>query len=314
MAISTVYKLDKIRLNTGSPVDIDVITSRNISAGITMMIERGAGHPHPTFTGVNSQKPVVEFTTPQIDKIVGSSGFNVPINGLVISAAPVYLYFKKAAVVGSVARATSEHIRLAVNLGCLYWTRINLPHQGRGEISCTLMASYDGSNEPIVYSGSQALVGNLSAGNYFQAGPCYLNGTLIDAVQDITINSGVRLLQLSGSGDIWDTFVGIEQTEGSYEVSTLEMNNWGSGIGLDGVALDGSYGFVAYGRKCSADGTRVANGTGAHLSFTSLYGHLRPNQTSGSGTTVLSDSFSVQPRVNSDSTVEITTAVNATIP
>ena len=183
MAITAPYKLDKIRLP--GTVDIDVLSNATIDAGVSNFTERPSGHVSPMFTGNQSQKPMVEFTTPQLDVLLGS----VTLAGL--SAGTITCYLKAASVTSNVARATTSHKKLDIASSCVYWTSLRLPHNGQGEVTCRIQAAYDGTNDPFVYTGSVALPSTLSAGTFFGAGPVSINGTSLPGVQSITVEGQV---------------------------------------------------------------------------------------------------------------------------
>jgi len=175
MAISTLHRIDKI---TG-PVSLSEITNSKISAGITSMIETPAGHINPMFRSTQDQKPVIEFTTPQLSTLFGAVGFA----GAAISGTPLVTWIKKANTIGSIARATTSHSKVTVNLGIFHIASLSLPHNGRGEARCMVTACFDGTNDPLVYANSSALSGNLTATEYFCAGPVSVNGSTLPGVK-----------------------------------------------------------------------------------------------------------------------------------
>lgn len=296
MSLSTVWKLDRLVFPATS---FSVITSARWQANIQQMVERPAGHPHPMFAANQSQKPALEFSTTELDVLLGAINFGGASFGTIDS------YFKKAAVTGSVARATAEHQRVRIAASCGYLTRIRLVHNGRSEGTAVLQANYDGTNDPFAYTGSVALAGNLSAGTYFGAGPVSINGTSLGGVQEISIDSGVRLIQAGGESEEFDTFVGLEMTEPTVTITFLQAINWAT-VGLRGTTLDGTNGLVFYGRKFSQGGSRVANATAQHIKFTGLNGIATPVDSNGQQSSPITDTVRVQLTSVSDSVLPLT--------
>lgn len=296
MAVDTIHKLDKIVLP--STVVFSGIRSSRWNAGIESLLERPAGHPHPMFRANLSQKPVLEFTTWELDVLLGAIG----VGGASLGSTATY--FKKGAVTGNDARASTTHQKITITASCAYWSTIRLTHNGVSEATVMLTAVYDGTNNPFIYAGSQALSGNLSAGNFFGAGPVSINGTAITGIKEITIDSGVRLIQEGASSELWDTFVGIEQTAPRVTIRTLKMTNWAS-LGLTGTVLDGTNGLVFYARKFSPQG-RVADGTAEHIKFIGLTGSAIPVDTNGEGSGPISDTLVCELTSGSDSIVPLT--------
>ena len=304
MAISTLHKLDKLVFP--SSVEIGQLRSARWGAGINSLLERPAGHPYPMFRTNLEQKPVMEFTTPEIDVILNSIGVGGASFGAIVT------YFKKTAATGSDARASATHRKITINSSYGHWTTLNLPHNGQGEINVTLTAVYDGTNNPFVYAGSSALSGNLGAGTHFGAGPVSINGTPVPGVQEITVESGVRLIQAGSSSEVWDTFVGLEMTEPKVTIRTLENINWVT-LGLAGTALDGTNGLVFYARKFAQNGARVADATAQHVKFIGLLGTAIPVDSSGQGSSPISDTLVCELISSSDSVAPLTGTVSSAI-
>lgn len=289
MPVAEEWFLDKIVLP--SSVEFHAHGPSRLDAGIVTMMERGAGEVHPNLLTTQSQRQTIPFSTTQLGTVLS----NVPLVGAAIASGTFYL--KKGASTGRVARATTSHGKMACTTAFVYWTSIRLPHNGRGTVDVVIETVYDGSTEPFVFTGSVALSGSVSTQDYFGAGPVYINGTSYSDVQEITINSGATPFQLGGSSEVYNTAIGMQTVEPSIEVRMLRSINWPT-IGQAGLALNGSSGFVAYGRKFSPDGQRVANGTAGHVGVSCLNGRVIPLNTSGDGSSVLSDTFRVEARYN----------------
>lgn len=303
MTITTLHRLDRI---TG-PIALSQITQGKWSAGIKSMIEYPGGHTDPMFRANQSQQPTIDFTTSELATLLAT----VTLAGLAItSGSPLVTWFKKASTTGNVARASAVHRKITVNLAILHWSKITLPHNGRGDASCIITAGYDGTNEPFVYAGTTALSGNLTATEFFGAGPVSINGVSIPGIKSIDIDSGIKLTQESSDSEVYDTFVGIERRENpSVTIKTMENVNWAT-YGLNGTALNGSTGLVCYGRKYSATG-RVANGTVEHLKFIGLNGTIIPMDSDGQDANPISDTLKVELISITDSVLPLTYSLAA---
>jgi hypothetical protein len=304
MSINTIHRLDKLVFPAG--VEIAVLKNAKWSAGIQSLIHTPAGGIYPMFRANQLQKPLITFATPQLDILLGAVG----PSGVGVSG--INTYYKLGNVTGNVARATATHMRVAVSLSCVHWSTIRLTDKKEGEAQVQITATYDGANAPFVYTGSVALTGTLVAGSFFGAGPVKINSVSIPGIQEITIDSGIKLVQLGDSSEDYDTFVGIEQAMPSITVKTLELVNWAS-FGLQGTPLDGANGIVCYGRKFSNGGSRVGNATAQHLMFQGLNGTCVPQDTDGSGSSPMSDTLKVELTTTSDVVNPITVSTASTI-
>lgn len=290
MPVAEEWFLDKIILP--SSVEMQALNAARLEAGITTFAEYGAGEVHPNFLATQRQQPLIPFTTTQL----GTMLTNVPLIGASIASATFYL--KAGAVTGRVARATTSHKKVACTTACFYWSTIKLSHNGVGTIDGIIVPIYDASNDPFIQTSGIALSGTISSQDYFGAGPVYINGTAYTDIQEITINSGLELFELGGASEVYNTAIGVRKVEPTAEVRLLKAINWAT-LGLGGVALNGSTGFIAYGRKYSPDGNRIANATAGHVGVSALYGRVIPQNTSGDGSNVLSDTFKVEMRYDS---------------
>lgn len=285
MSISTnnVRRLDKIILPGGTFTQLSDVSWDSV---IQDMMEHPAGEIAPTFQGNESEKPVVNFTTSQLDVALSQIG--------TIGAAPgaVDTYFKVANKTGNVARANTVHDLIRLNDALLYLESFRLPHQGVGTARVILVALYNGTNNPFVYSTGVALVSTMAANDFWGAGPVKINGSLVGGVKEISYQSGIRLTREGGENEQWDTFVGIEQCDPQVDITTLNKVNWG-GLGLAGTALDGANGLEFYARKHGPAGP-VATGTAQHIYFQGLRGVAKPVTSSGQGTSPVSDQLRVK--------------------
>lgn len=304
MSINTIFKLDKIVLASGQ--ELHTLTNEQQQFGIQTLVERSAGEPWPNFIANQSQRPTIGFST----KALATLLTNVGVGGN-YSLTNVTAYLKQGTGSGSVARASTVHERMVVAESCVYWTSIRLPHNGTGEGQVSIVPVYDGSNDPIAFTGSVALSGTLSAAAYFGAGPVAINDVVIPGIQEISIDSGVQLLQLGASSEEFDTFVGLETGQVVVTIKTMEQTNWAA-LGLRGTALDGVDGLLFYARKYAAGGSRVANATAEHIKFEGLAGKCIPVDTSGQDSSPVTDTLRVE-LINASSGPGLTVTVGSAI-
>lgn len=308
MALGTLHKLDKIVMP--SSVEFSKLTNVRWNKGIESLVERPAGHPHPMFRANLSQKPVLSFTTSELSILLAAIG----VGGAAVGSTATY--WKVAAATGSVARATTSHKKITIASSIGHFTTIRLPHNGKAEADVVLTAIYDGVNDPFVYAASQALSGNLAAGLHFGCGPVYLNNTLVPGVKEITIESGVQLIQEGDASEEFDTFVGIEMTAPKVTVRFLNQVNLAT-YGLRGTALDGTNGIKFFARKfcgnTSGGISRVADGTAEHIKFQGILGSIVPQETAGDGSGLLTDTLVAELVASSDSVVPLVITTGSAI-
>jgi hypothetical protein len=309
MSIATIHRLDKIVFPSAN--EIIALRNQRWDAGIQSLVEHTAGHPFPQFIATQAQKPLIGFTTPQLAAMLTECSV---INGKSITTA-INTYFKKGSITGNVARATTEHSLIAVQDVYLYWTRINLRHNEVATIDVVLATAYDGTNSPFaITSGSVALSGTMLTSSlaYFGAGPVEINTVSVGAIQEVTIESGIKLIEEGDASELYNTWTGLEMAQPTVTIKTLHRTNWAT-LGLAGVALDGSAGLEVWARKFASDGTRVANATAEHIKFTGLFGRAIAVDSNGEGTTAVTDTLKVELRANTDTGDPLTYSVASAI-
>lgn len=304
MAIANLHKVDK--LVVGGSTTLHEIENVRVDAGVQSMIRYPEGHVAPLMRAGLMQRPVLTFTTSEIDTVLGAVGQY----GLAVSSDTDF-YEKLATATGNASRAASSHKRYRISDCFVFWSRISLPHNGVGTIDVTVIPVYDGSNNPIVPAGSTALTGTLSATNHFCAGPVAYNGTTINGVQSIEIALNPDLFQEGGEGELWDTFVGMQRIQPIVTVTHRDAISL-TGLGILGTVLNGSTGLTMYGRHMTGTG-RSANGTSAHLKLVGANGAVIPNEISGQNSDPTMHTSRFELVAASDSTDPMTLTTGTTI-
>lgn len=241
------------------------IESARPTVGSEILSGYAAGFHHPLFRTIASQKPAFEVQTSQLATLLAA----VPLVGLDQSAGNTDLEIRKATQYGTrtaIASLVHERLRLA---DCFaYWSRINARHREIATADLMLVAGYDGTNEPIVPAGSVAATATSTAAEYFTCGPVSLNGSDVGGVQEVTIESGLQLLRLGGEGDVWDTFICVQQSDPVVTIRALRAD------ALRVFALVGTELTAAnfYLRRKTDNGGNVANATTSHIKLAATSG------------------------------------------
>jgi hypothetical protein len=273
MAVGTLYALHGI---VNSSTFISQIDSARPSPNTDFQDGIPSGFPYRLFTGVFAQNPGISFESPQVKTLLDLTGALTSIVDL--SGGNTDLYFKKIADLGRrVADATAEHIRFRMAQAFLSVNQISAGDRQRAVASCYLGTTYNGSTDPLVPAGSLALAGTPTAAEHFVAGPVTLNTVALPGVQDITIDFGRQLLEVSGDGELWNTFAACQQYNPVITVRCA-THAWQT-YGLAGTVLtSGDF----YLRKCNAMG-RVANATEEHIKFSATTGLITVTESGGGG-------------------------------
>jgi hypothetical protein len=144
--------------------------------------------------------------------------------------------------------------------------------QGSGaELSLEMhVTSTDGSTAPITVTAGQAVPAGAVVGEKYTVGPVKINGTLIDC-ESMSLDFGIKLQVDASGGAVYPTFISIMGREPSFKISVKDYDQLM--LAVAGVA-QGATPSVVYLRKLAAGGTRVADATAQHISFTIYSGLL----------------------------------------
>ncbi len=285
MAVGTVHTLYGVNVDIAadlgvSDIFIKGISNQSIDPAIEEMLLASDGMVDSSFVAVGKQEPAITFDTTMIASVLAKIG----ISGLKIAAdidePGVEFWFQKVAK-GGTREAGSNHLKMTVAEGILVPRQLRATHGGGtpASLSMECKPSWDGTNDPIVIAASQALSGTPGVSEAFTCGPVKINGSAVPGVQDITIDFGITLFVLSSDGQIWPTFIAIQDRKPKITISTLEalvLNTFG----LSGAA-QAETDSVIYLRKIAQGGTRVANNVAEHISFTVDEGLIKPTAISG---------------------------------
>lgn len=297
MAVPATYKLDLIGFPSSNYVK--QITDSSVMSGLNTVTESPAGHRYPMFLANDLIQPSLEFSSTQLKTLLGL----IPPGGIGIAA--VTPYFKAAAATGNVARATTSHYKTQFNNVVACVQSIELNTQGPARARVQIMPSYDGTNAPVVYTGSVALPVSLVATELFTLGPTAINGTAVSGVKSVTINFGVQLVPEQTDGEQYPTFVHIDRIAPTVRIQTIAAVNWAT-YGLGGLALNGTTGWATFARRYEADKSRYADNASQHLEWQASFGKVVPQGTTGRGVDLVTDDLLIQLRTNADTDDAIT--------
>lgn len=274
MAIASNYVLHGIL--TPSAAFISNIQSSRLSPAVQTMLGYGAGYQAPLFVGNMGQKPIVSFDSLDVKTVLDLTGTSCAD----LSAGNTDLYFKQTKAYSTrTADASTVHVRNRMAAAGLYLQSLRAGNRSEASVSATVIANYDGVNEPIVpTTGSVALNGTPAATYHYVSGPIAINGTTYSGVQSTNVDFGVSPGQLSGDGELYDTFQFVRTVAPSITVSLIGVPLTNA-IGLNGLAVTS---LSCYLRKISTTG-RVANGTAGHIKFTATAGIVTVEDVSGGG-------------------------------
>jgi len=283
-----VASIDRLHgIISGSNV-ITEFTGLEVSPRMDLFLANSAGMVDPLFVANRGLRPDFSFGTPQLKSALDISGVTIAD----LSSGNTDLIFRAGEDAAAMAAAatTSGH-RFRAAAGIFEVTSVSAGHRTEASAQCRMICAYDGTNVPLVYTGSVATSSITPASAlHYLAGPCFLNGTQINAIQSIQIDFGRQVLQIGSDGELYDTFNCEIEARPTITITAINTGGW-STTGITGVAVtSGSF----YFRKMGAVGP-VADATAGHVKFAVTNGLACIENTSGDGRTPNMTTFKIYP-------------------
>ncbi len=283
MASATVFYPHAIDFDDG-----DLITQlTNVTPAYNFqdVVEFSSGDTAPLWSGSLSSAPNVGFTTRQCKSILDlCDPTALPTKAKTVAydghAGSIDVYLRKGEAFGlRTADATAEHERARLSEGFLEWTTITATQNQLAEIACNLVAAYDGTNDPLIFT-QQAVTGLTRAVNHlFTLGPVKLNGTALDGLQGWTLTNNTNLEVIFDSGVPFPRYIGIN----TYSPTLACRVRNGALMRTIGTRTTAISSLTFYLRKLQASALAVADATEQHICFTASAGTVKARQVDNTG-------------------------------
>jgi len=262
-------KLHTKTAQAAAAVYIDGISDSSLNANLQTLLEAGDGSVYATFGSLVSGGPVAAFSTTDLKAFLDQCG----LEGMLIdndgTHPGVVMYFQKLLEGGTREAANAGcHISTTIENGIMVPRTIVLPHQGQARVTAEIVGRKVGDVDPIVFSETADLPAAIypSVSAVHTLGKVDLDGTPLDRVQNVAIETGILLAVESSDGDRYPTKVSIAAIRPVVTVVctkpeiTATLTEDGLGYAAEKV--------IIYARHRAEGGTVVADATATHVKFT----------------------------------------------
>lgn len=261
-----------------------------VDPGVSLMVTGADGDVRKSFSAVASVDSLVNFTTTQVANLLGVIGEGE----LKITSGAVATFFYQQLDEGARRKGITSHLKKVVNQGIAV-PRIISASQGSAPatMSVDTVATWDGTNDPVVITDSQSLVGSPTVDEQFTVGPVKINGSFVGGVQSIDIDFGKILFVLSADGDGFPTFVSVNSISPTIRIVTTDVS-FAATLGNFGV-VQGATDSVVFLRKKLQGNINTPDVTAEHISFTMDEGQIVPGRSSVNHEGNATKEFLLQP-------------------
>lgn len=285
-------------LHSGYPVTlqstaIHQIRGGTISNGVQELLDAPSGSPDPDHVLVPSADFRISVQTTDVKTLLDKTGVLIghKLTGT-SNVAKVYFARQDNTQSGQLASG-SNHTVATVNVGVAVPRTLTFSRTAPAAVSFDIIATWDGTNNPIVLAGSQALspASFVHTGQYV-IGKVEINGTAYPEVQGGTIDFGLNVVTESDAGKPYAGMYRIESRTPSITLNANSANILHTLAPL-GAAIGGSYVDI----YLALLGTDSVPGTANALRFRTMAGRVTAVSSSHGGAhRMWTDSVRITPR------------------
>lgn len=257
------FLMGPITFGSSNPVILWQVDNVRLNPGVERLVQ-GAQTVDVAFAGAIKQAPMLSFDTPAISRIAAA----IDLYGTTFGQ--VSVYFRQMEHGGSV-QSGAKHTKLTLysTLGLI--RRISASQFAEATASVEIHASYDGTNLPLAITANQSLPAyTASAVEKFTVGPASLDGTDIDNIQSIDLDTGIALESNGQDGGEYVRFLAVREARPSITATSYNVDEL-STIGVGGGSFDDAIFFL---RALTNTGAPVADTTAGHVKLTATESHV----------------------------------------
>lgn len=249
-----------------SAVNVDAIMEQNIDSQIKRINEATSGDVYSRFQAVSEIKPRLSFGTYQLAVALASVG----LTGLKIASTtnPGVQFFAYAHDEGGTRKSGASHRSYTVREGLIIPKKISCSHGQDAKLDYEIITTYDGTNDAIVIADTVTLTALAGDDERFTLHSLEIGGVTLTQLESVEINFGIKAEGESSDGDIFDTFVSIDEIMPTISATGSDIE-WLKSTNIPLIGVDGAHADTILNlRKRALGGTFVADATAEHISIT----------------------------------------------
>lgn len=181
------------------------VTQQNIKTETEIRGEASSGEPYARYQSMVAQKPGASFTTMAIKALLDKITTLGTVVNVGAMAAGVSFYAHKFAE-GASRETGASHDKYNFTEGIIVPRRLSCDHQGDARLTCDMVATYDGSNDPFTKTEDVSLPAGLTDAERFTIGKVVIEGTTYDHIQSFELDFGIEVVTEGADSEIWDRY------------------------------------------------------------------------------------------------------------
>lgn len=207
------------------------VVQQAVNTGSDVRGESADGATFARIMSLVSQTPGAAFTTLSIANALDLCG----LTGTPISGLGFFLYGHQHAP-GGTRKGAGAHKEFKIPNGIVIPRTLSVDHLGDARISYEVMATFDGSNLPVIPSESVTLPTDPNDNERFTLGKTTIGGFLLQSMRSLEIDFGIDVQGEGGDSDLYPTFVSIRSIRPVLTIRGIDLD-WFKTSGA--IALQG---------------------------------------------------------------------------
>lgn len=238
-----------------APIDQEVV--KDETAGIAYVDQ----------ISVVSQKPRFTFNTFDLPKVIGKLGLTGFAAVEDVGKPGIALY--QAQYSNGSLVSGSNHRRLRFAKSHTRINRLSVSHRQDAQVECESVATYDGSNDPLIIETSQALPTLPSTPGRWTLNTLTVGGNSISCNIQLDIDFGFSVDAFGCDDDIWDTHFHVNKIMPMITITSLDPTNFSdSKIILEGLVGTQANSTITLKKRTPHSASYVAEATAEHIEIT----------------------------------------------
>lgn len=289
MALTGIHVVGSAKILDATAVDIPQVEGQAMNAGSNVIVESTAGQVYPTYSAIMNQAPRMNLTTGGLKALLDKVG----LKGMVL-ATGFEMYNQLVAAATGLRGTGSVQQKMAIATGIIIPRSINVSQNQVARLTFDVIGiNAAGTTCPVVVSETVTLPVNTGVAALWTMGPVKINGTALAGVQSVNIDFGTKEFIIEGDGFVYPIYAGIEMVSPSITIKVKDSAAFAV-CGMAGLAQTATDS-VVFLRKLSNDGTRVADVTAEHISFSIDQGLWIAPDKGGQHPSTLDTTIKIQP-------------------
>lgn len=242
------------------------IVAQRVYLGAEIRSEPTSGEVYSRHIAIVNRRPGATFST----LAIATGLTQLPVAGLNVASlvAGLKLYAQKHQEGGT--RATgSTHRKFTGVKGIAVPRRLECEYMGDAKLDAEYLATYDGTNDPIVEADTIALPAGITDAERFTIGKMTVGGILLTHVKRISVDFGITVELEAADNDIFPRFASImlykpRITLGGIDLEWLKAAN----IPRAGIVCTAANTLLHLQKRTQDVASLVAAGTAEHVKLT----------------------------------------------